>query len=716
MERGAEDTTRARWETRMAEKPVAASITPSGFDVAPLYTPEDVRSIDFAHDIGYPGEFPFTRGIYPSMYRGRLWTFREYSGFGTAEDTNTRYRSLLQQGMTGLSVALDLPTQIGFDSDDPTVRDEVGRVGVAIDTLADMERLFEGIPLDKVSTNFTINTTSAPILAMYMAVGAQQGVKPEHLRGTLQNDPLKEYIARGTWLFPVDAALRLTGDVIDFCAREVPRFNPISVSGSHMQQAGATPVESVALAFVHALAYIDLLLQRGLSIDDFAPRISWNLGVVGTDLFEEAARFRAARRLWARLVQERYQPQNPASCMLRFYAGSGGNTLTVEEPLNNIVRVAIEVMASVLGGAQAVHACSYDEAYAIPTEEAQLIALRTQQIIGYEAGLTRTADPLAGSYYVESLTNAAEQKMREIIDEVMHVGVSRAIETGLVQERIMRSALSEEQRLASGEKVVVGVNKFRQTAGAAPIELHRADPEVYKRQVERTERVRRERHAGRVEAALKQLAAAAQSDVNIMPAMVEAVQAYATIGEICKTLTAVFGLYTDPAVSVVSSHASSGLQSFKSQEQTQANGTKIRMLVAKPGLDGHDRGAKTMALMLRDAGMEVIYTGIRNSVDAIVQAAIQEDVDMIGLSVLSGAHLGLTEHLMARLREQGMDDVHVVVGGVIPESDIESLKALGAAAVFPGGTPFDVIVTKLRSLVATSARGMDGSSVVDDRE
>ncbi|WP_256872808.1 protein meaA [Candidatus Entotheonella palauensis] len=696
MEHGAEETTRARWEKRMAEKPVTPSTTPSGFDVAPLYTPEDAKAIDFENDIGYPGEFPFTRGIYPSMYRGRLWTFREYSGFGTAEDTNTRYRSLLEQGMTGLSVALDLPTQIGFDSDDPTVWDEVGRVGVAIDSLADMERLFEGIPLDKVSTNFTINTTSAPILAMYMAVGEQQGVTPEQLRGTLQNDPLKEYIARGTWLFPVDAALRLTGDVMAFCAQEVPKFNPISVSGSHMQQAGATPVESVALAFVHALAYIDLLLERGLSIDDFAPRISWNLGVVGTDLFEEAARFRAARRLWARLVQERYQPKNPASCMLRFYAGSGGNTLTVEEPLNNIVRVAIEVMASALGGAQAVHACSYDEAYAIPTEEAQLIALRTQQIIGYEAGLTRTVDPLAGSYYVESLTNAAEQKMREVIDEVMQVGVSRAIETGLVQERIMRSALLEEQRMESGEKVVVGVNKFRQTEGAAPIELHRADPEAYKRQVERTERVRRERDAGRVEAALVQLAAAAQSDTNIMPAMVEAVKAYATIGEICKTLTDVFGLYTDPAVSVVSGNQSSGLQKI----QAQAHDPKIRILVAKPGLDGHDRGTKTMALMLRDAGMEVIYTGIRNSVDAIVQAAIQEDVDMIGLSVLSGAHVGLTEQIMERLREKGVDDVHVVVGGVIPEADIEPLKARGAAAVFPGGTPFEAVVAELRSLVA----------------
>jgi methylmalonyl-CoA mutase N-terminal domain/subunit len=693
-----EETRYARWRRRMDDKPVAPSTTPSGFEVKPLYTAADVQGLDYERDLGYPGEFPFTRGIYPSMYRGRLWTFREYSGFGTAEDTNTRYRALLEQGMTGLSVALDLPTQIGFDSDHPTVSDEVGRVGVAIDSLADMERLFAGIPLDQVSTNFTINTTSAPILAMYMAVGEQQGVKPEQLRGTLQNDPLKEYIARGTWLFPVDAALRLTGDVMAFCAREVPKFNPISVSGSHMQQAGATPVESVALTFVHALAYIDLLLERGHCIDDFAPRISWNLGVTGTDLFEEAARFRAARRLWARLVQERYAPKNPASCMLRVYAGSGGNYLTVEEPLNNVVRVAVEVMASALGGVQAIHACSYDEAYAIPTEEAQLIALRTQQILAYETGITRTADPLAGSYYVESLTHAAEQQMREIIDEVMQVGVSRAIETGLVQERIMRSALREERRVETGEKVIVGVNKFRQTEGAAPIALHQADPEALQRQVERTQRVRRERDAAQVESALKQLAVIAQGTDNIMPAMLQAVKAYTTIGEICSVLTNVFGLYTDPAVSVVSGKQTSGLPGI----EAQTDGPTIRILVAKPGLDGHDRGAKTMALRLRDAGMEVIYTGIRNSIDAIVQAAIQEDVQLIGLSILSGAHLGLTRQLVERLHEKGIDDVHVVVGGVIPEADIGPLQALGAAAVFPGGTPLGTIVTTLRSLVTTA--------------
>ncbi|MEE9146458.1 MAG: protein meaA [Candidatus Tectomicrobia bacterium] len=695
-ERQEQERGRAHWQQRMTQKPVPPVYSTSGFEVAPLYTPEDIQGLDYERDLGYPGEFPFTRGIYASMYRGRPWTIREYAGFGTAEDTNTRYRALLEQGMTGLSVALDLPTQIGFDSDDPTVADEVGRVGVAVDSLADMERLFEGIRLDQVSTNFTVNTTSAPILAMYIAVGDKQGVKPAQLRGTLQNDPLKEYIARGTWLFPVPAALRLTGDVMAFCASDVPKLNPISVSGSHMQQAGATPVESVALAFVHALAYIDLLLERGLSIDEFAPRISWNLGVTGTDLFEEVARFRAARRLWARLVQERYRPQNPASCMLRFYAGSGGNTLTVEEPLNNIVRVAVEVMASALGGAQAIHSCSYDEAYAIPTEAAQLIALRTQQIIAYETGITRTVDPLAGSYYVESLTNDAERQMRDIIDEVMQVGVSRAIETGLVQERIMRSALREEQRIASGEKVIVGVNKFRKTQGVAPIDMHRADPEVLKRQLARTQRVRRQRDAAQVKSVLKRLAEVARGQGNIMPAMLEAVKAYATIGEICSTLTDVFGLYTDPAVSVVSGKPGAGGQSMPLQN----DGSTVRILVAKPGLDGHDRGAKTMALMLRDAGMEVIYTGIRTSVDAIVQAAIQEDVDVIGLSILSGAHKGLTQRLLDRLHEKGIDDVHVVIGGVIPAADVAPLQEMGAAAVFPGGTPFDTIITTIRSLVS----------------
>jgi methylmalonyl-CoA mutase N-terminal domain/subunit len=689
------DTADQRWQRHMAARPVSPVQTASGFTVAPLYTYADIQHLDYERDIGYPGEFPFTRGIYPSMYRGRPWTFREYAGFGTAEDTNARYRALLSEGMTGLSVAFDLPTQIGFDSDNPTVADEVGRVGVAIDSLADMEQLFAGIPLDQVSTNFTINTTSAPILAMYMAVGEQQGVPAEQLRGTLQNDPLKEYIARGTWLFPVEAALRLTADVIAFCAQEVPKFNPISVSGSHMQQAGATPVESVALAFTHALAYIDLLLARGLSIDDFAPRISWNLGVTGTDFFEEAARFRAARRLWARLIQERYQPRNAASCMLRFYAGSGGNTLTVEEPLNNIVRVAVEVMASALGGAQAIHACSYDEAYAIPTEDAQLIALRTQQIIAYETGITRTVDPLAGSYYVEALTDAAERHMRAIIDEIMHVGVSRAIESGLVQQRIMRSALQEEQRIASGEKVIVGVNKFQRTQGAAAIAMHRANPATLERQIARLRRVQAERDPRQVECALARLVDVARGQENVMPTMLEAVKAYATIGEICAALTQVFGLYTDPSVSVVTGKQGSGVVNI----QTSKDGLPIRILVAKPGLDGHDRGAKTMALLLRDAGMEVIYTGIRNSIDAIVQAAIQEDVQIIGLSVLSGAHLGLAQQVIMHLRDQALEDIKVVIGGVIPPDDIVALKDIGIAAVFPGGTPFAEIIAEIRALV-----------------
>jgi methylmalonyl-CoA mutase len=380
--------------------------------------------------------------------------------------------------------------------------------------------------------------------------------------------------------------------------------------------------------------------------------------------------------------------------MLRFYAGSGGNTLTVEEPLNNIVRVAIEVMASALGGAQAIHACSYDEAYAIPTAEAQLIALRTQQIIAYETGITRTADPLAGSYYVEALTDAAEQQMRAIIDEIMRVGVSRAIASGLVQQRIMRSALQEEQRIASGAKVIVGVNKFQRTYGAAPIALHRADPATLERQTVRLQQVKAARQPRQVERALARLADVARGQENVMPAMLEAVKAYATIGEICATLTQVFGLYTDPSVSVVSGRQGGAIQ------QTSTDGPPIRILVAKPGLDGHDRGAKTLALVLRDAGMEVIYTGIRNSVEAIVQAAMQEDVQIVGLSVLSGAHLGLAQQVLEGLRDKALEDVKVVMGGVIPAADIALLRDMGVAAVFPGGTPFAEIIAEIRALVS----------------
>ena len=686
----------ARWAARLKGEAARPQTTASGVPVAPLYTPEDLQDLDYARDLGFPGFFPFTRGIYPSMYRGRLWTMREYSGFGTAEETNARYRMLLEHGLTGLSVAFDLPTQIGYDSDDPGVEDEVGRVGVAIDSLADMEVLFSGIALDKISTNFTINTTAGTILALYLATAERQGVRPDRLAGTLQNDPLKEYVARGSWLYPVEPSLRLTTDVIEFCAREAPRFNPISVSSAHMQQAGATPLDATAFAFANALTYIDRVLARGLDIDDFAPRLSFNLGVTGMDLFEEVARFRAARRLWARLVQERYTPEKPESCMLRFYCGNGGNSLTVEEPLNNIVRVAYETLATVLGGAQAVHCSSYDEAYAIPTEQAALVALRTQQILAYETGVARTADPLAGSYYVEALTGAAERAMREVVERVEALGgIGRAIELGFVQRRILEAAHEEERRIQAGEKVVVGANKFRREGPAEEVQIHEADPESVRRQGERTRRVRAERDAGRVARALDAVRAAAASEANTMPAILEAVRAYATVGEIGRALQDVFGTYREP-VSIVTLE-----RHTPAVAPLRRDGPPIRILVAKPGLDGHDRGAKTMALVLRDAGMEVIYTGLRNTVDEIVATALQEDVQVVGLSVLSGAHVGLARKVLDGLRARGAKDIRVVLGGTVPKRDVPILEAMGVAAVFPVGTAFEAIVRGIAGLVGS---------------
>ena len=668
--------------------------TTSGRPARPLYTPEDTAGLDYLVDLGFPGEFPFTRGVHSTMYLGKPWTIRQYSGFGTAEDTNRRYRSLLERGQTGLSVALDLPTQIGFDADDPAVEDEVGRIGVAITTLADMEQLFEGIPLDKVSTNFTINTTAGILLAMYVTVAERQGVAPAQVSGTLQNDPLKEFISRGTWLYPVGPSIRLAADVIEYCAREVLRFNPISISGAHLQQAGATSLESVAFAFANAVEYIEAVLARGLSIDEFAPRLSFNLGVVGMDFFEEVARFRAARRLWARLIQERYRPHDPRSAMLRFYTGCGGNSLTIEEPLNNVVRVSVEALAAVLGGAQAVHTCSYDEAYAIPTEASQHLALRTQQILAYEAGVTRTIDPLAGSYAVEALTAEAEGHMRGMLAEVeRRGGMLKAIEEGYIQRRILHSAYEEERRIRSGEKVVVGVNKFagREAGGQrGAIELHRADPEVVRRQVARVREVKARRDAVRARDALCRVAATARGTANVMPAIAEAVKADCTVGEIAGALRAAWGTYEE-LVAIAAGPA-------ERVSSARPAGRPIKMLLAKPGLDGHDRGAKVLALALRDAGIEVIYTGLRNSVEQIVNAAAQEDVQLIGLSVLSGAHLGLAEKLMSALREGGMADVQVVVGGTIPDQGIAPLKALGVSAVFPAGSRLDEVIESVKRL------------------
>jgi len=513
--------------------------TMSGVEVDTVYAPEDLADLNYPEDLSYPGEYPFTRGIQPNMYRGRVWTMRQYAGFGTAEDTNKRYRYLLDQGQTGLSVAFHLPTQIGYDSDHPLARGEVGKVGVAIDTLKDMEILFEGIPLDKVSTSMTINSTCAPILAMYIAVGKKQGVEPAKLTGTVQNDILKEYIARGTYIFPPRPSMRLVTDVISYCRKEVPRWNSISVSGYHVREAGCTAAQEIAFTLANGIAYVQAMIDTGVDVDSFAPRVSFFFSSHLT-FFEEVAKFRAARRLWAKIMRERFGAKDPRSWMLRFHTQTAGVSLTAPQPLNNIVRTAWEALAAALGGTQSLHTNSFDEAYATPSEGAVTTAVRTQQLLAYESGIADVVDPLGGSYYVESLTDKLEKEASEYIAKVDNLGGAVAgIEQGYQQREIQDASYRYIREVEREKRVVVGVNKF-----VSPYPkitgLLRVNPEVEKRQKERTAQVKKERDNNKVNQALKSLEDVAQSTDNTMPAFLECVEAYATLGEMCDTLRKIF--------------------------------------------------------------------------------------------------------------------------------------------------------------------------------
>ncbi|MCH8901476.1 MAG: methylmalonyl-CoA mutase [Chloroflexi bacterium] len=510
-----------------------------------LYTPLDVEDSHYERDIGYPGEYPFTRGVQPTMYRGRLWSMRQYAGFGSAQESNERFKFLLSQGQTGLSIAFDLPTQIGYDSDDPLAEAEVGQVGVAIDSLQDMEVMFEGIPLDQVSTSMTINAPAAVLVALYLAVAEKQGVSPAEIMGTAQNDVLKEYIARGTYIYPPRPSLRLAADLLAYCARNTPKFNPISVSGYHIRDAGSTSAQEIAFAFANAIAYLEACQQRGYDVDELAPRISWIFNSHNT-FFEEVAKYRALRRMWARLMRERFGAKDPKAWLLRTHVQTGGATLTAQQPENNIVRASLQALASVLGGVQSLALSCHDEALAIPTEEAQRIALRTQQIIAHETGVTDTSDPFAGSYYVEHLTDEIEQRAQEYLDRIEDIGGAvAAIESGYLQQEIQEAAVRQQQEIEDGRRIVVGVNKF-QNDEEQPKTIFRGDADAAKAQIERLRRLRAERDSEAVRATLARLNEAARGDDNLLPPILEAVKAYATLGEICGELRQVFGEYRPP--------------------------------------------------------------------------------------------------------------------------------------------------------------------------
>lgn len=530
------------YEAKVA-KAVAKFPERKNFEAQRLYTPLDIEDFDYGEKLGFPGQYPFTRGVQPTMYRGRLWTMRAYAGFATAEETNARYKYLLEAGQTGLSVAMDLPTQIGLDSDHELSHGEVGKVGVAIDSLADMEALFDGIPLDKVSTSMTINGPAAVLLAMYVAVAEKQGVKPEALKGTIQNDILKEYIARGTYIFPPRPSMRLITDTFEYCSKNIPKWNTISVGAYHIREAGASEVQEIAFAFANAMAYIDAAIKAGQKVDDFAPGISW-IFTAGLDFFGEVAKFRAARRLWARIMKERYGASVPKAQMLRVHVHTAGSVLTAQQPLNNVVRITWQALSAVLGGIQSMACCAYDEAIALPTEESATLALRTQQLLAYESGVTDTIDPLAGSYYIETLTDKIEKEAYDYIDKIDRMGGAvAAIEQGYMQQEMAAHAYEYQHEVELGKRTVIGVNKFNDSKNLAEQDVLTADLSVGERQIARLEKMKAARDNEAVKAALKKLREAAKGTENLMPYLIDAVKTYATLGEICGVLREEFGEY-----------------------------------------------------------------------------------------------------------------------------------------------------------------------------
>ncbi|WP_135820262.1 acyl-CoA mutase large subunit family protein [Halostella litorea] len=541
---------KAEWEDedveptveRFGERKAEFTTDTGGRTVDRLYTPDDVADMDYDDDLGFPGREPYTRGVYSTGYRGRLWTMRQYAGFGTPEETNERFNYLLDEGQTGLSMAFDLPTQMGYDSDDAMAAGEVGKSGVAIDTLADMETVFDGIPLDEVSTSMTINAPASVLLAMYIAVGDDQGVDREELRGTIQNDLLKEYVARNTYIYPPEPSMRIITDIFEYCAAETPKFNTISISGYHIREAGATAAQELAFTIGNGIEYVEAALDAGLDVDDFAPQLSFFFNA-HNNIFEEVAKFRAARRMWAEIMEERFDAENPKSKQLKFHTQTAGSTLTAQQIENNVVRVAYQALAAVLGGTQSLHTNGKDEALALPTEESVRTALRTQQILAHESGAADTIDPLAGSYYVESLTDELESEAFDILDTVDGKGgMLRAVEEQWVQRQIQDTAFDRQQEIEEGDRVIVGVNEF-ETDEEPEMDIQEVTEEDERRQIDRLESVKEDRDDEAVEAALAALREAAEGDENVMPYIVDAVKAYATVGEVCDVLRDTFGEY-----------------------------------------------------------------------------------------------------------------------------------------------------------------------------
>ena len=682
--------------------------TPEGIAVKPLYTAADLEAIERRDEL--PGLAPFTRGVRATMYANRPWTIRQYAGFSTAEESNRFYRENLAAGQMGLSVAFDLATHRGYDSDHPRVVGDVGKAGVAIDSVEDMKILFDGIPLDRMSVSMTMNGAVLPVLAGYIVAAEEQGVAPDKLAGTIQNDILKEFMVRNTYIYPPAPSMCIVADIIEYTARRMPKFNSISISGYHMQEAGATCVQELAFTLADGLEYARAALSKGLKIDDFAPRLSFFF-CIGMNFFMEIAKLRAARLLWATLVQEKFTPANPASLALRTHCQTSGVSLTEQDPHNNIIRTTIEALAAVLGGTQSLHTNSFDEAMALPTPFSARIARNTQLIIAEESGVPHVVDPLGGSYYVESLTQSVAAAAHTLIDEVEAMGgMTKAVESGLPKLRIEEAAARRQARVDRGEEVIVGVNKYRANQGDdAEVRLLDIDnSKVRAQQVARLETLRHNRDSAKVKAALDVLSAAAKSgEGNLLALAIEATRARASVGEISDALERVFTRHraTIRSVSGVYGGAYEGDEGFRRVREevevfARAEGRRPRLVVVKLGQDGHDRGAKVIATGFADLGFDVDIGPLFQTPDEAARQAIENDVHVIGVSSQAAGHKTLVPALIKALKSQGAGNILVVCGGVIPPQDYAFLQEAGVAAIYGPGTNIPLAVSEVLQLIA----------------
>ena len=666
--------------------------TPEGIQVKPLYTSEDIAGLD--HLDSLPGMAPFVRGPKATMYAGRPWTVRQYAGFSTAEESNAFYRKNLEAGQTGLSVAFDLATHRGYDSDHPRVVGDVGKAGVAIDSVADMKILFDGIPLDRMSVSMTMNGAVLPVMAMYIIAAEEQGVAPEQLAGTLQNDILKEFMVRNTYIYPPAASMRIVSDIIAYTSAHMPRFNSMSLSGYHMQEAGATCAQELAYTIADGIEYVRAAISSGLEVDAFAPRLSFFFGI-GMNFFMEVAKLRAARLLWATLLEEKFSPKDQRSLMLRTHCQTSGVSLTAKDPYNNIMRTTVEAMAAVLGGTQSLHTNSFDEALALPTEFSARIARNTQLVLREETGITRVVDPLAGSYYVESLTGELVAEARRMIDEVEEMGgMTRAVETGMPKMRIEEASALRQARIDRGEEVIVGVNRY-QLEQEPPVDILDIDnTAVREAQINRLKKVRDSRDDAACMEALDALTrAASEENGNLLALSVDAARARATVGEISDALEKVYSRHraVTHSISGVYGSAYENDDDYASiqkavQDFARVEGRRPRMLVCKLGQDGHDRGAKVIATAFADIGFDVDIGPLFQTPDEAVREAVENDVHVIGISSQAAGHKTLVPQVIEELKKENAEDIIVICGGVIPPQDYDSMLALGVSAVFGPGT------------------------------